>query len=67
MLKSFFNDSETILWARLQTFVGAVGMIVTYVEPEVLKPVIPAAYFPWLLVANGVLSEYLRRRRATDL
>jgi len=66
MLK-WFKDSETILWARLQTFIGIVAVIVTYVEPSVLSPVMPAEWFPLLVLANGVFTEYLRRRRAEDL
>lgn len=66
-IKRFFKDSETIFWARLQTVLGAVAMAVTYVDPSVLQPVIPSGWFPWLLVINGVLTEYLRRRRETSL
>ncbi|MCX8572868.1 hypothetical protein [Aminobacter sp. MET-1] len=62
-IKHFFKDSETIFWARLQAAVGAVAVAVTYVDPSVLQPVIPADWFPWVLVANGVMTEYLRRRR----
>ena len=63
----WFKDSETILWARLQTFIGIIAVIVTYVEPSVIAPVLPAEWFPYLVTANGVLTEYLRRRRAEDL
>lgn len=66
MLK-WFKDSETILWARLQTFIGIVAVIVTYVEPSVIAPVLPSEWFPYLVTANGVLTEYLRRRRAEDM
>lgn len=66
-IKAFFRDSETIFWARLQSGVGLLAGVVTYVDPAVLQPVVPSEWFPWLLVANGVLTEYLRRRRAEDL
>jgi hypothetical protein len=33
----------------------------------VIAPVLPAEWFPYLVTANGVLTEYLRRRRAEDL
>jgi len=62
-IKAFFRDSETIFWARLQAFLGVAGAAVTYVDPSVLQPVLPPEWFPWLLVANGLLTEYLRRRR----
>lgn len=66
MLK-WFSDSETILWARLQAVIGVIAAIVTYVEPSVLAPVLPSEWFPYLVTANGILTEYLRRRRAEDL
>lgn len=66
-IKRFFKDSETIFWARLQTTLGLVAGAVTYVDPAVLQPIIPDRYFPLLLVANGVFTEYLRRRRESGL
>lgn len=66
-IKRFFKDSETIFWARLQAVFGVIAATLTYVEPAVLQPIIPAPYFPWLLVANGIFTEYLRRRREGDL
>lgn len=66
-IKAFFSDSETIFWARLQVFLGAAATALTYVPPEVLSPVIPDKWFPLFLVFNGLATEYLRRRRATDL
>lgn len=66
-IKAFFSDSETVFWARAQAALGIVAGIVTYVEPQVLAPIIPGDWFPVFLVINGVLTEYLRRRRADDL
>lgn len=66
-IKRFFKDSETIFWARLQTVVGIIAVSVTYVDPSMLQPIVPASYFPYLLVANGILTEYLRRRREGGL
>jgi hypothetical protein len=66
-IKAFFSGSETIAWARLQMFVGAAAEIVTYIDPQVLSPIIPHEWFPAFLVANGLATEFLRRRRATDL
>jgi uncharacterized membrane protein HdeD (DUF308 family) len=62
-IKAFFSDSETIFWARLQAFIGVVAGLVTYVEPTVLAPIIPSEWFPAFLVANGIATEFLRRRR----
>jgi len=66
-IKKLFRDSETIFWARFQAIIGIVAGIVTYVDPHVLQPIVPSGWFPLLLVANGVFTEYLRRRRAEDL
>ncbi|MDW6020226.1 hypothetical protein SAZ10_00455 [Mesorhizobium sp. BAC0120] len=66
-IKAFFSDSETIFFARLQAAAGIAAAVMTYVDPQVLAPVIPTAWFPLFLVANGIAMEYLRRRRATDL
>ncbi len=66
-IKNFFLGSETIFWARMQAFIGIVAGIVTYVDPQMLAPVIPSEWFPYFLVVNGVFTEFLRRHRATDL
>ena len=63
-IKNWFRDSETIFWARLQAALGVLAGIVTYVDPVVLQPILPPEWFPWLLVVNGLLTEYLRRRRS---
>lgn len=63
-IKNWFRDSETIFWARLQAMLGVLAGIVTYVDPVVLQPILPPEWFPWLLVVNGLLTEYLRRRRS---
>lgn len=61
-IKDFFLRSETIFWSRLQVVLGVAAAVVTYVDPSVLQPIVPSAYYPLLLVANGIFSEYLRRR-----
>jgi hypothetical protein len=66
-IRAWFKDSETIAWARIQAALGIVAGIVTYVDPSVLQPIIPPDWFPVLLVMNGVLTEYLRRRRESGL
>ena len=66
-IKAFFAGSETIFWARLQTILGAAAIAITYVEPTVRAPIIPSEWFPLFLFANGVATEFLRRRRADDL
>jgi hypothetical protein len=62
-IKAFFFESETIAWARIQAALGAVALILTYVEPTVLAPISPSEWVPGFLVANGIATEFLRRRR----
>ena len=66
-IKSFFSGSETIFWARLQVLLGALAGAVVFFDPGLLAPVLPADWLPWVVFANGIATEYLRRRRAPDL
>lgn len=67
-IKTFFRDSEVLAWARIQAALGFVALVLTYVDPAMMSPLIgDVAWFPWLVLANGIATEYLRRRRATDL
>lgn len=67
-IKTFFKDSETLAFARLQTLIGVVAGFLIYLDPTMLQPVVgDATWFPWLVLANGIATEYLRRRRADDL
>lgn len=68
MLRRFFRDSETLLWARLQMFVGGLWSVlsVTDVAP-ILNTFGLGKYVPVVLFAMGIVTEYARRRRATDL
>lgn len=65
-IREFFRDSETIAWARIQAVLGFLAVIITYVEPALVVPVL-GDYAPWFLLLNGLATEYLRRRRAEDL
>lgn len=65
-IKAFFKSSETIFFARLQMVIGAVAVALTYVDPVIFEKALGSTWFPWFLVANGVATEYLRRRR-TDM
>lgn len=66
-IKAFFFDSEVIFLARLQTALGVVASIITYVDPSVLAPVLPTEWSPLVLVAHGLALEYLRRRRDEEM
>lgn len=68
-LKAWFKHSETILWARLQAFLGLVAVVLTYVDPSVIQPIFGANAegFAYFLVANGLATEFLRRLRDKDM
>ena len=63
-IKTFFKDSETIFWARLQVFAGVVFATLSTTD---LTPLLPPKYLTLWLVFSGVVTELLRRRRAVDL
>lgn len=60
---AFFKDSETIFWARLQMAGGLAAGILTYVDPAILGGIFPEGWMPWVILANGIATEWLRRRR----
>lgn len=63
-IRKIFSDSETIFWARLQTFIGSLAMMATYTDASLVTPIIPPEVMPWFLFINGLATEYLRRRRS---
>lgn len=69
-IKKFFRDSETLFWARLQMALGAVVATLATFDFSSLSDAALNSRQMWLGVAvfgQGVLTEYFRRRRATDL
>lgn len=73
-IKTFFKDSETIFWARLQTLIGLVlalldvlAQINGLIDPALLQPLLTPSWFSAFMLINGLLTEYLRKRRANDL
>jgi hypothetical protein len=70
-IKAWFRDSEVIFFARLQMLLGAV---ITVLIATDLSPLLAAGMptkqqliLAAIVFMQGVLTEYLRRRRATDL
>ncbi len=63
-IRVFFHDSETIVLARLQVFVGVIFGIVTMVDPSLITGVLPVKYIPYWLLASGIITELVRRSRA---
>lgn len=66
-IKDFFKHSETIFWARLNALLGLAATVLTYVDPSLIQPILTPANFAIYIFANGVATEYLRRRRAPNL
>lgn len=66
-LKAFFAYSETILLARAQMLAGIVFGAFMALDPSLFQAYVPAEYVPLYLLAIGILTEYARRRHATDL
>lgn len=70
-IKAWFSDSETIFWARLQIFIGAAGVILISTDLSPLfatgMPSKQQMIIFAIVTGQGILTEYLRRRRATDL
>lgn len=62
--KAWCKSSETIFFARLQMFVGAIWTALVSVD---LAPVLPEKYLTLWLVASGIITELARRYRAEDL
>lgn len=70
-LVRFFSDSETIFWARLQAVLGLIFTALMVFLQSDFAPVLHALglgkWVPVAVMVNGILTEVLRRRRATDL
>jgi hypothetical protein len=71
-IRAWFHDSEVIFWGRLQVVAGAIGLfgsitfeVISHTDLSVFisNPKILSA----VGISNGLITEYLRRRRATDL
>lgn len=71
-VKAFFKRSETILYARIQALSGFVLAVAGTIDWSVIKDwdFTTPRQTVWLgfgLVVNGIITELLRRRNATEL
>lgn len=66
-IKGFFLYSETILVARLQVLAGIVMGAFLALDPSLFQTYVPTQYVPIYMLGIGILTEYARRRHATDL
>lgn len=60
---STMHGSGTIIWARSQVMLGVIYAGYTLIEPSSFTDVPPHYVAAWV-AGNGMLAEYIRRRKA---
>ena len=65
-VNKWFRDSETLLFSWLQGLI-VVPEVIAQVDPGIMGPILPDGWLPYYLVGVAVLTNVLRRVRATDL
>jgi hypothetical protein len=68
-MKSWFNNSVTILWARVQVLAGiaAAALMALASDPNVtgaIQTALQSKYIPYYVIAIGLITEIARRRTA---
>jgi len=68
-IKSWFNNSVTILWARVQVLAGlaAAALMALASDPNVtaaIQSALQPRYIPYYVIAIGLITEVARRRTA---
>jgi hypothetical protein len=68
-IKSWFKNSITILWARMQVLagVGAAMMMALASDPNVtgaIQTALQPKFIPYYVIAVGLITEIARRRTA---
>ena len=71
-IKSWFKNSVTILWARVQVFAGiaTAALMALASDPNVtsaIQTALQPKYIPYYVIAIGLLTEIARRRTARSL
>jgi hypothetical protein len=66
-LKSWFKNSVTILWARVQVVAGLAGAAVFGLaqDPNIggaVQQILKPEYVPYYIIAIGLITELARRR-----
>ena len=66
-IKSWFNNSITILWARVQVLAGIAAAFVLALasDPNVtgaLQAALQPKFMPYYVIAIGLITEIARRR-----
>ena len=68
-IKSWFKNSVTILWARMQVLagIGAALLMALAADPNVtgaIQAALQPKYVPYCVIAIGLVTEIARRRTA---
>lgn len=68
-IKTWFKNSVTILWARVQVLVGlvAASAMALASDPDVtsaVQSVLQPKFIPYYVIAIGLITEIARRRTA---
>lgn len=66
-IRKFFKDSEVLFWARVQALIGFIGSVTAIIDPMLLEPLLSPKGLALYMLANGLLTEYLRRRRDEEM
>lgn len=66
-IKRFFKESETIFWARFQMFVAVLVTVLATVDPSLFSNYVPTAYLPIYIFVSGLVTEWARRRRDSEM
>ena len=68
-IKSWFKNSITILWARMQVLAGLIAALLMALasDPNVsgaIQTALQPKYLPYYVIAIGLITEIARRRTA---
>ena len=66
-IKSWFKNSTTILWARIQVFIGLVvaSLMALASDPNVsnaIQSALQPKFIPYYVIIIGLITEIARRR-----
>lgn len=65
-----FRSSATIVLARVNVMAGSLWTVALAADPAVIRDVVPflqnPKFFGYYLLANGFMTEYLRRRPRSE-
>ena len=65
-IRSWFRNSVTILWARVQVLAGltAASLMALASDPGAIQSALQPKFIPYYVIAVGLITEIARRRTA---